>query len=294
MKNLFSAWADLNEVISPDRSRFDVLRERLPFCKDEAEARELIRAEDYDIRYPKMPEWDYKKQETPTSRSDMGGGEKIVIVGGADVASVRLDLACGLNPREGFEGVDLYGDVAKHKVDLWKFPWPWADSSVDELHSSHFVEHLPARPVETRDLVPSLRKKRTAAEKSYIDKDFFFAFFDECYRILKPGGTMLVIVPNARSSRAFQDPTHRRFIVAETFLYLAKEWRRQCGLSHYNTVSDFAVNIVPIIPKELELLNPEAQQRRFNENWNTILDWQASLISNKSSSTPLEESVSTR
>ena len=57
---------------------------------------------------------------------------------------VRLDLGAGQSPREGFAGVDLYAPDPQYRVDLFSFPWPWADGEVDELHCSHFVEHLPA------------------------------------------------------------------------------------------------------------------------------------------------------
>ena len=175
---------------------------------------------------------------------------------------VRLDLGCGQNPREGFDGVDLLAPNPAYRVDLFSFPFPWADGEVDELHASHFVEHLPA--TTTPD-----------------GRDYLLAFFDECWRILKPGGVMTVIVPNARSNRAFQDPTHRRFIVAETFLYLSADWRRSQGLDHYRTSCNFSANVVPIIPTELSLLHPEAQARRFHESWNTVLDWQATLTAIK-------------
>lgn len=202
---------------------------------------------------------------------------------------LKLDLACGQTPKEGFEGVDLYAPEAKHKVDLWKFPLPWADNSVDEIWCSHFVEHLPAREVEERDLARDPRDegpegwwyRNPEAAWGMVGQDFLFAFFDECWRILKPGGVMTVVVPNARSSRAFQDPTHRRFIVAETFGYLLKEWRQLNKLDHYRVRCDFASNVVPIIPGEMALLHPEAQARRFNENWNTVLDWQATLTAQK-------------
>jgi len=175
---------------------------------------------------------------------------------------IKLDLGAGQNPREGFEGVDLNAPNPAHRVDLFSYPLPWADSSVDELHCSHFVEHLPA--TTTPD-----------------GRDYLLAFFDECWRILKPGGVMTVIVPNARSNRAFQDPTHRRFIVAESFLYLSADWRASQKLDHYRVSCNFSANVVPIIPTELSLLHPEAQARRFNESWNTILDWQATLTAVK-------------
>lgn len=188
---------------------------------------------------------------------------------------LKLDLGCGENPREGFEGVDRYAPSAKHKVDLFKFPWPWADGSVDELHASHFLEHVPAREVEERDMA-----SRSAAPAP-IGKDFLCAFMDEAYRVLKPGGMFTVIVPNARSNGAFQDPTHRRFFVAESFGYFSKQWRDATKLGHYLCSCDFSAQVLPVIPTELSVLHPEAQHRRFNEAWNTVISWHVVLTALK-------------
>jgi len=226
---------------------------------------------------------------------------------------LKLDLGAGQSPREGFEGVDLHAAETKHRVDLFKFPFPWEDDSVDELHSSHFVEHLPAREVEERDIAKvrcpeclmEQPPKATAyahrvdtkdggvvcsrvrqviervpvhqLQTKFVGQDFFFAFFDECWRILKHDATMTVVIPNARCNRAFQDPTHRRFIVAETFGYLLRDWRTANKLDHYRVRCNFTSQVNPIIPVELSTLHPEAQARRFHENWNTILDWHAVL-----------------
>lgn len=191
---------------------------------------------------------------------------------------VKLDFACGNNIREGFEGVDFYAPLAQYKIDLFKFPFPWEDNSVDEIHCSHFVEHLPARDVELRDLRPSIHG---AADTKFIGQDFLFAFFDECWRVLKPGATMLVIVPSGRSDRAYQDPTHRRFIVAETFGYLNKDAREQMGLGHYNVRCNFAASINPTVDKALELRHPEVQAKKFKEAYNVVHDWHATLIVRK-------------
>ncbi len=171
---------------------------------------------------------------------------------------VKLDLACGQNKQEGFVGVDLHAD-ADIKHDLLTFPWPWEDNSVDEIHCSHFCEHIPMRETES-------------------GQDLFLAFMDECWRILKPGGKMRVIVPNARCDRAFQDPTHRRFFVPGVFFYLNKEWRESQGLDHYLGKCDFAFQVNHTMPVEMQALSPEAQARKFNECWNVIYDWIADLI----------------
>ena len=90
---------------------------------------------------------------TKTKKNRIAATAAPKLVEAASPSLIKLDLGCGLNPREGFEGVDLYGEKAKHKVDLFKFPWPFKDASVDEIHASHFLEPIPAREVEERDLV---------------------------------------------------------------------------------------------------------------------------------------------
>jgi cyclopropane fatty-acyl-phospholipid synthase-like methyltransferase len=112
-------------------------------------------------------------------------------------------------------------------------------------------------------------------------KDLLFAFFDECYRILKPKGVMTVICPNARSNRAFQDPTHRRFIVAETFLYFNKEWRVMNKLDHYHVKCDFSTKVVPIVTPEVQKCEPQEQSRLIHHYWNFVLDWQAVMVATK-------------
>ena len=188
--------------------------------------------------------------------------------------TLKLDLACGQHLKEGFEGVDLYGSVAKHKVDLLKFPWPWADNSVDELHCSHFLEHVPAREVETRDLHGTVV---TTQHAHFLGQDMLFAVMDECWRILKPDAWMTVVVPSGRSNRAFWDPTHRRFFMQETFLYFAHEWRKLNGLDHYNVHCNFGVDVGHSVPQEESLRSAEAQADRFQHYWNVTFDWIAKL-----------------
>ena len=127
----------------------------------------------------------------------------------SSLATLRLDFGCGPNPREGFEGVDAlpFDGKVKHvmnvveRIDLGKWsPWPWADNSVVEAHSSHFVEHL------------------DAVERVH--------FVNELYRVLVPGGKCTIIVPHWASCRAYGDPQHKWPPVSEFwFYYLSREWR---------------------------------------------------------------------
>lgn len=114
---------------------------------------------------------------------------------------LRLDLGCGPNPREGFEGVDIrqFNGVVDHVLDLTK-KWPWKKNSVEEAHTSHFVEHL--EPMERAH------------------------FVNELYRVLIPEGKCTLIVPHWASSRAYGDLTHKWPPVSEFwFQYLNREWR---------------------------------------------------------------------
>ncbi len=177
--------------------------------------------------------------------------------------TLKLDLACGKSPRDGFEGVDIWSG-AKHVVDLQRYPWPFKDNSVDEVFCSHYVEHIPMYPeIE----LPDGRRQ-----------DQFFAFFDELWRILAPGSWAKIIVPCGRSNRAFWDPTHRRFLMSESFLYLSKEWREANRLDHYVVACNFNVNVVNAISDpSINTKHPEVAARELNNYWNTITDFHAVL-----------------
>lgn len=201
--------------------------------------------------------------------------------------AVKLDLGCGQNPKEGFEGVDLYGDKAKHKVDLFKFPWPFADDSVDEIFASHFLEHIPSREVEERDLAthgtswsttnPDGGPEMAQRRDKFLGQDMLFAFIDECYRILKSEGWIEIIVPSGRSNRAFWDPTHRRFFMQETFCYFARDWRKMNALDHYRIKANLVGDVGQTMPQEEGLRAEEVRAERFKTLWNVTVDWWAKL-----------------
>lgn len=116
-------------------------------------------------------------------------------------APTRLDIGCGSKKREGFHGVDQYpmeGVDTVLKIGAAK--WPFADDSIEEVVSSHFLEHL------------------TAQERVH--------FYNELYRVMKKGAKATIITPHWASNRAYGDPTHQWPPVAEmSFFYLKKEWR---------------------------------------------------------------------
>jgi hypothetical protein len=165
-------------------------------------------------------------------------------------APLKLDLGCGPNPRDGFEGVDVIKFTDKvRQLDL-KRPWPWHDGSVSEAHCSHFAEHL------------------TQIERCH--------FFNELYRVLKPvrhengkpvEGFCTLIVPNWSSQRAYGDPTHCWPPFSWfAFPYLNRQWREKQaphtdaknwppGFNcNFNAVGGFTLN------NDIGVMNPERQQ----------------------------------
>ena len=114
-----------------------------------------------------------------------------------------LDIGCGAgrDPRAD-AGLDFYpypGVTIVH--DVTSFPWPIPDQTYDGAISHQLIEHLP-------------HKDETAG------RDVFFQFFDEVWRILKPGGTFSFDVPHYQWPATYSDPTHRRFYNERAFSHL--------------------------------------------------------------------------
>ena len=126
---------------------------------------------------------------------------------------MRLDLASGACPAEGYEGVDSRDLGQPWIYDLEKYPWPWDDDSVEALRSSHYVEHC-------ADLV---------------------AFMNECHRILKPGGELRILCPYQHSDRAWQDPTHVRALNLKSWAYYDAEQRAGLGVDYAHITCDFEI-----------------------------------------------------
>ena len=106
---------------------------------------------------------------------------------------IILDLGCGKRKRVGAIGVD-HSD--RHDADIIHdlniLPYPFENSSVDQIFLDNVLEHLdsPLRAME------------------------------EIYRITKSGASIKVIVPYFRSRWAFIDPTHKNFYTVDSFSYL--------------------------------------------------------------------------
>ena len=102
---------------------------------------------------------------------------------------MALNLGCSDALVVGMVNVDLFPpcDV---QADL-SLVWPWEDSSVDSIRAHDLIEHL-------KDQVHTM---------------------NEAWRILKPGGTLEIVVPTTDGRAAFQDPGHISFWNRHSFWY---------------------------------------------------------------------------
>lgn len=108
-----------------------------------------------------------------------------------------LDLGCGpLKKNPAWTGIDLLDSDGVDIVgDVYEVIAAFPDKSVDEIHSSHFFEHVADIP----GLLKSLE------------------------RILKPGGIIEIVVPHFSNPYFYSDHTHKSFFGLYSFSYLVKD-----------------------------------------------------------------------
>lgn len=103
-----------------------------------------------------------------------------------------LHIGCGASKLEGSVGMDilsLSGVDIVHNLDT--MPWPVETNSIDIVYAHSVVEHL-------TDIV---------------------AFLNEVWRVLKPGGRVIIAVPYFRCVDSFTDITHKHFFTSKSFDY---------------------------------------------------------------------------
>lgn len=170
------------------------------------------------------------------------------------VPPLRLDIGCGKATSEGWEGVDRLDFGQKHRFDV-RDGLPFEESSVDEVRSTHFVEHL------------------TGAERVY--------FFNELYRVMKPKATALIITPNWSHSCAYGDPTHQWPPMSQWYpLYLHAEWR-STNAPHVGFTCDFDHVIAGSWDQAIEARTGEYKQMAMNNYTNSWRDLIVTLTSKK-------------
>lgn len=106
-----------------------------------------------------------------------------------DIEPLWLNLGCGFKKYPGYVNVDAAPECAPDIVwDLEKTPWPWEDSSVDEIKLEHVLEHLGKTP------------------------DTYLCIWKEMWRVGKNGCQIHIMVPHWNHENFYNDPTHVRAI----------------------------------------------------------------------------------
>ncbi len=100
----------------------------------------------------------------------------------AGAPSLRLNLGSGFQAKTGWVNVDL-SELADLPLDL-RQPLPFADNSVTAIYSEHFFEHLGVG--DGAAAVPGAERSGDAQ-----------SFLAECWRVLRPGALLELIVPDA-------------------------------------------------------------------------------------------------
>ena len=172
--------------------------------------------------------------------------------------TIKLDIACGQNKQKGHVGIDIAAiDGVDIVHDLNRYPWPIETGSVREAFSSHYVEHIPM------DLIADDGRR----------VDGMMTFMDELWRVCKDGAKVLIVHPYFKCERAFQDPTHRRFITSATWHYFNRDWRKAQALDHYPVSCHFE-----IVAQtwswfdDISARASEYQQRAVLKDWDVIAD----------------------
>jgi SAM-dependent methyltransferase len=172
-------------------------------------------------------------------------------------SSIRLDLGCGrnkINDGRKWIGVDALNFPGVDVIYDLRQPWPWKDGEVDEIHCSHFLEHL------------------TGQERIH--------FFNELYRVLKPGGQARIITPHWSHERAYGDPTHQWPPVCSwTYFYLDAPWR-EINAPHTGYKCDFSYVLAGTYDPNDEWVafrTAEVKQIYMSRNINTVTDLIANL-----------------
>ena len=107
-----------------------------------------------------------------------------------------LDVGCGINKKAGAIGIDRNpASGADVLCDLDRFPYPFRDSSFDELQAVHVSEHV-------SDVIRTM---------------------EEFHRLVRAGGEVLIVTPHYTDFSSFCDPTHRWHLTSFSLRFFGED-----------------------------------------------------------------------
>lgn len=105
-----------------------------------------------------------------------------------------VDLGCGNTKQDGWVGIDIRKFPATDFVlDVGSEKLPFDDDSIDVINSSHLFEH-------------------------FYPEQLFFCI-EECWRVLKPKGHIIISVPKGNSPAFYVHPDHKIHFIEDTFSF---------------------------------------------------------------------------
>jgi len=153
--------------------------------------------------------------------------KKVLLIGCGNSHDKRITFGPSTDPEldwgegsleKSFDNADLVLhdfspdlDSVDYNNDLNMLPYPWLDEEFDEIHAYEVLEHCGRQG----------------------DGDFFFAQFNEFWRITKPGGYMCISVPMWDAEVAWAVPDHCRVMPPGMFGFLTKEYYEDVGKPGY-------------------------------------------------------------
>lgn len=103
-----------------------------------------------------------------------------------------INLGCGNKKQDGWIGIDIRKFPAvDYVMNVGKEKLPFKDNSVDKIHADHLFEH-------------------------FYPEELFFCI-EECWRVLKPKGHILINVPKGDTPGFYIHPDHKIHFIADTF-----------------------------------------------------------------------------
>jgi len=161
---------------------------------------------------------------------------------------MKLNIGCGKEIKEGFDGIDNRDFGQRFNIDV-RDGLPFEDESVDEVYSRNFLICL-------TNLGGKYERVR---------------FLNELYRILKPSGFATILVPSWNSS-SYSDPSFQEPLHEGSLFFLNKKWREENSPESDVYTCDFEATWGYNLHPSLNIRNMEYQQFAVGNYCNSTMD----------------------
>lgn len=204
IKGMEEEFTDGENIVFYDFNNWNELGSKIDFYLSHPLERQAIREAGFDFVKENATYNNRLQQmlDIVFSTPHLSDEEKDLVVGAIPLQALpqqlKINLGAGQDQFEGYVNVDMVEMPGIDVVhNLMEFPYPFEDESAIEIKAVDVVEHLANYTADNR---PSV-----------------IAFVEECYRILKPGGTLYIQTPGWKADFLWIDPTHVRGFDIQSF-----------------------------------------------------------------------------